>query len=177
MALIAFVLLLGGSFTREFEHETLVLVLTKGLARYKIVLAKAGYMLSLWTLGYWICFAITYGYNAYFWDNGIATGLMPAALYFWVLGLLVTAIVLFFSVLGGGYGVTLVSSGACVLLLYLLTLIPKLSRISPFALSDVSALVVGAEAASAFFPALLLSIGMTLLLIGLTIPILNKKQL
>lgn len=177
MGLIAFALLFGGSFVREFQSETLVLILTKGLARYKIVLAKAVYLLSVWTLGYWLCFAITYAYNAYFWDNGIAKGLFPAALYFWVLGLFVVSLAVFFSVLAESYGAVLLSTGASVLLLYLLGLLPKLSRISPLALSDVSALLVGAETASAFFAALLVSLLSSVLLIGISIPILNRKQL
>lgn len=41
-----------------------MLVLTKGLSRYKVVLAKAMLLLSLWTVGYGICFAITYGLHA-----------------------------------------------------------------------------------------------------------------
>lgn len=177
MALIAFVLLLGGSFTREYENETLILVLTKGLARYKIVFAKTCYLLSVWTLGYWLCFAITYGYNAYFWDNGIALGLFPAVTFYFVFGLFVVSLIVFFSVLERSYGVVLLSCGASVLLFYLLSLIPKLSRLSPLALCDVSTLLVGAESASSFFLALLVSLGLSLLLIGVSIPILNKKQL
>ena len=48
MALIAFVLLYGGTFSKEYESGTLILVLTKGLARYKVVLAKALMMVALW---------------------------------------------------------------------------------------------------------------------------------
>ena len=79
MALIVFVLLYGGSFTKEYGSGTLILLLTKGLARYKVLLAKTTLMLSLWTVGYWTCFGITFGYNAYFWNNGIAVALAPAA--------------------------------------------------------------------------------------------------
>ena len=41
MALIAFVLVYGGIFTKEYESGTLILVLTKGISRYKVLLAKA----------------------------------------------------------------------------------------------------------------------------------------
>ena len=51
MALIAFVLLEGGIFTKEYQSGTLVLSLTKGLARYKVVVAKAIVLILLWTMG------------------------------------------------------------------------------------------------------------------------------
>ena len=60
MALIAFVLIYGGIFTREYEKGTLVLMLTKGLARYKVVLSKAALIIGVWSAGYWMCFAVTY---------------------------------------------------------------------------------------------------------------------
>ncbi len=177
MALIAFVLIFGGILAREYEHQTLVLMLTKGLSRYKIVIAKTVYLLLLWTIGYSLCFALTYAYSAYFWENAIAFGLLPSVFFYFVFGCLVISLVVFFSVLARGYGTVLLLSGASVLVLYLLKLIPSLSRISPLALSDTSALLVGAESASAFLPAVCVSIGMSLLLVGFSIPIFNKKEL
>lgn len=177
MSLITFVLLFGGIFTREYEHQALVLMLTKGLDRCKIVLCKTAYLLLLWTLGYSICVAVTYAYNAFFWDNSIVVGLAPSLLFYFVFGCLVISLVVFFSVIARSYGVVLLLSGGGVLLLYLLSLPPKLSRISPFALTDTSALLVGAESASEFLPAVGLSLALAALLVGLSIPLFNKKQL
>ena len=80
MALIAFVLMESSIFTKEYQTGTLVLFLTKGLERYKVVIAKSVVITVQWTLGYWLCFGITYGYNAYFWDNSVAQNL-PFRLY------------------------------------------------------------------------------------------------
>ena len=41
IALIAFVLIFSDIFTKEYKSGTLLLILTKGLSRYKVVLAKA----------------------------------------------------------------------------------------------------------------------------------------
>ena len=75
IALIVFVFLYSGIFTKEYETNTLILILTKGLSRYKVVFAKFFVMFTMWTIGYLLCFAVTYGYNAFFWDNSIAVGL------------------------------------------------------------------------------------------------------
>ena len=58
ICLIAFVLMQSSIFTNEFSSGTLLLSLTKGLERYKVVLSKAAVLLALWTLGYWLSFGI-----------------------------------------------------------------------------------------------------------------------
>ena len=68
MALIASVLLEGAIFTREYAVGTLVLSLTKGLERYKVVISKWLIMSSVWSVGYALCYGITYVYNDYFWE-------------------------------------------------------------------------------------------------------------
>ena len=83
MALIAFVLMESNIFTREYQTGTLVLSLTKGLKRYKVVVSKTVVLTGLWSFGYWLCFGITYGYNAYFWDNAVAKNLMFSVICWW----------------------------------------------------------------------------------------------
>ena len=121
IALIAFVLIFSDTFTKEYKSGTLLLILTKGLSRYKVVLAKAVLLLSLWTVGYGICFAITYGYNAYFWDNRIMNHLVFSVTIWWLFGVWVICLmVLFSSLLQNNAGVILCVGGT-VLLVYLLT--------------------------------------------------------
>ena len=52
VAIILFLLLFGGSQAAEYQKGTLIPILTKGLDRWKVVLAKAAVILLLWTAGY-----------------------------------------------------------------------------------------------------------------------------
>lgn len=96
IALIAFVLIFSDIFTKEYKSGTLLLVLTKGLSRNKVVLAKTLLLLSLWTFGYGICFAITYGYNAYYWDNSITNNLFFSVFIWWLFGIWVICLIVLF---------------------------------------------------------------------------------
>ena len=97
MALIVFVIVYSSSFTKEYSSGTLILLLTRGLARYKVLMAKTAVILSLWTVGYYLCFGITYAYNAYFWDNSIATGLAASVALWWLFGIFVLCALVFLS--------------------------------------------------------------------------------
>lgn len=176
MVLIAFVLIFSDIFTKEYKSGTLLLVLTKGLSRYKVVLAKTLLLLSFWTFGYWLCFTITYAYNAYFWDNGIADNLFPSVAIWWLFGIWVTClIVLFSSLLQNNTGVILCIGGT-VLLAYLLSIIPKVKVYSPTMLMDTDSLLVGTEGIDAYIKAIVVTIALCIVCVAVSIPVTSKKQ-
>ena len=177
MALIVFVLMQSSIFTREYQTGTLVLSLTKGLPRSTALIAKAVVLTLFWSAGYWLCFGITYGYNAYFWDNAIAQNLLFSALCWWVFSLWILALLVFFSTLSVSSAVVLVGTGGVVFASTLLSMIPKISKYLPTLLSDGNSLIYGTAAAGKYVPALLIATTMCILFFALSIPIFNRKQL
>lgn len=177
MALVAFVLIFSDIFTKEYKSGTLLLVLTKGLMRYKFVLAKTILLLSLWTFGYGICFAITYGYNAYFWDNGIANHLFFTAAIWWLFGVWVLGLIVLFSALLQNQTGVCLCTGGTVLLAYLLSIIPKGKVYSPITLMDANSLLMGAKEIEAYAKAVVVAAFLCILCISVSIPVINKKQL
>ncbi len=176
IALIAFVLIFSDSFTKEYKSGTLLLALTKGLARYKVVLAKTALLFSLWTLGYGLCFAITYGYTAYFWDNGIAKHLFTAAALWWLFGVWVCSLlVLFSSLLQNNTGVALCTGGVAALA-YLLRFIPKAGAYSPARLMSAASMLSGAEGTGAYGKAVLAAAVSVVIFILLGVLNMNKRQ-
>ena len=177
MALIAFVLLYGGIFTKEYESGTLILVLTKGLARSKVVWAKALLLLSVWTGGYWMCFAVTYAYNAYYWDNGIAVGLVPAAVHWWLFGIFTVCLCVLFSVISKNSAGVLLGTGGAAVLSYVLEFFPKLKKSVPTALMQSAGLMVGAQKAGEYTKAVVVTAALCAVCLAASVPIMNKKQL
>lgn len=177
IALIAFVLIFSDIFTKEYKSGTLLLLLTKGLPRYKVVLAKTALLLSLWTFGFWLCFGITYGYNAYFWDNSIAHNLFSAVTVWWLFGVWVIGlIVLFSSLLQNNTGVSLCTGGA-VLLAYILRIIPKSTEYSPAMLIDTGSLLSGSMEIGAYVKAIIITAVFIIVCIAASVAAMNKKQL
>ena len=164
-------------FTNEYQSGTLILALTKGLARFKVVIAKSVVLLTIWTVGYWMCFGITYLYNAYFWDNSIVENLVFAVVCWWILGLWVIALLVLFSVFLDSNGAVLCGTGGVVFALYLVGLFPKLKKYVPTLLMDGNSLIYGVEETERYYVALGIAVAMSLSCSVLSIFIFNKKKI
>ena len=177
LALIVFVFMFSNSFTQEYESQTLVLVLTKGLHRYKVILAKLLNMQIIWTCGYTFCFIITYAYNAYFWDNSIAIELIPAAINWWLFGTFTISLMILFSVLSRKYSGVLLGTGAVLLVSFVVGLIPKAAKYMPTSLMNSAALLIGQETWSEYTATITITAVLSVISIIASIPIFNKKTL
>lgn len=177
MGLIAFVLLQSSIFTKEYQSGTLILSLTKGLKRYWVVVSKTVVLVILWTACYWLCFGITYGYNAYFWDNSVAQNLIFSAVCWWLFGVWVVLLMTLFSTAFNSNSGVLLGTGGVVLASYLLGLLPKISKYLPTRLADGNSLIYGVAEANGYTVSIIITALFGLLCFAVSIPIFNKKQL
>lgn len=177
MALIVFVLLQSSIFTKEYQSGTLVLALTKGLHRHKVVFSKAAVLVLLWTLFYWMHFGITYAYNAYFWDNSIAKNLMFSAVCWWVFGLWAIALMVLFSTIANTNTVVLAGTGVVAVVCYVVGLLPKLSEYMPTFLMDGNSLIYGVKDVGDYKTSLIIAVVTGVLCFGASVPVLNRKKI
>lgn len=162
ISLLVFVLLFGGIMTGEYQKGTLIPVLTRGLSRAQVIGAKTALMMLLWTICYWLCFGITYGYNAFFWDNSIMSHLMFAALCYWLFGLFILAVLMLFSAPASGSSTVLVGTGGVYLLSYVAGMFPAVKEYVPTYLTDTASLFAGVTKPEDYYCA----IGIALLLVA-----------
>ena len=134
IALIIFALMLSGILTTEYQKGTLVNMLTKGLIRWKVVGAKSIASIGLWTVCYWLCYGITYGYNMYFWNNGIASHVAFAAFCVYLLGIWVMLLILLISTLLKSASGVLAVTGVAVIASYVAGMFGKIGEYLPIRL-------------------------------------------
>lgn len=177
IALIVIVFVLGAIYTNEYQKGTLVLIVTKGVSRWKIAVAKYLAMILLWTVGYGILFGITYGYTAYYWDNSIATDLFLAVIFYWIFGCMVISLVQLVSTFAKGTGGVLLGTLGGVVIMYFLTLFANIKDYIPIQLTNGYAIVTGAMKASDCVEALIISLVICVVCFGISIPIFNKRMI
>lgn len=177
MALIVFVLLESNIFTKEYQKGPLVLALTKGLKRHTVLISKTFVMLTLWTAEYFMCYGLTYLLNDILWDNSVAENLMFTALCWWIMGVMVICLSVFFSAVAKTNIAVLAGTGVLVFASYLIGMLPKLDKFMPTLLMSSSSLIYGLEEVSYYIPALIIAISICVASIIFSVPIFNKKHI
>ena len=177
IALIAFVLLQSSIFTKEYGSGTLLLSLTKGLKRCKVVVSKTIVLTLLWTIGYWLCFGITYAYNAYFWDNSVAKNLIFSVICWWLFGMFVISLLVLFSTISNANIGVLLGVGGVVLVSYVIGLLPKANQYLPTLLTDGNSLIYGLVETKTYITAIVITVLASFICFIVSVPVFNKKQL
>lgn len=177
LGLIAFGLLYAGIFTNEYKANTLVLILTKGLSRTKVLFAKLLMMFLIWTLGYFLAFFITYIYNDIYWDNSIVTSLMSPVINLYLFGIFVIVLIVFLSTIFKNQSeVTLLGTGS-IFLCYIISLFKRVNKLMPTSLMNTSNLLVGNESPKDYLITIIITIIVCIILSALSIHLFNKKEI
>lgn len=177
IALILFLLLFSSILTVEYQKGTLINMITKGMARWGIIASKAVVMLVLWTAEYWMCYGITYAYNAYFWDNSIASHVFFPAVCFYLIGIWLISLILLMSVLFQSSSAVVAASGIVFLLIYLLGLFPDIKEYLPAQLLNSSGLLAGMEELSEYLYAVVVTIVLSVMNLVAAVIGFNKRNI
>ncbi|MBR1392357.1 MAG: ABC transporter permease subunit [Ruminococcus sp.] len=173
-ALIVFVILQAGIFTKEYSSGTLLLSLTRGMVRRRVIAAKTLTLVLLWTAGYFFCFGVAYGYTAFYWDVSAVPDLFEAVMLWWIYGLWYISLIVFFSVFISTAVGVIFCVGAVYLFYSLLGMIPRVGKYLPTYLPNAGSLTHG-ESLSFTVP-LAAALSLIVLLLAASIPIFNRKQ-
>lgn len=177
LALIAFALMEGGIFTREYESGTMALTLCRGISRHKVLLSKLSMLLLLWGAGYWLSFLVTYGYTAYYWDLSAVPKLWVSALLYFLFGIFTVSLAVFFSsFMSSGAGVLGVGFGT-VVAMYLVGIIPKVGKYLPTKLIDGSLSLTADTPFSDYIPALVITLSLCAVLCAVSFALFSKRSL
>ncbi|GFI68413.1 hypothetical protein IMSAG249_00230 [Lachnospiraceae bacterium] len=174
----AFIILFGSCLSNEYSKGTLVLMVTKGLSRKAVILAKYTVAAALMTISYWIGYAATYGYTALLWNDNHLSNVAFAAVSLWIVGFLYLSILMIGCVIFRQTFTSILFTGGIVAIISLLGMIEPVAKFNPFILTSKNIDLISGEAVPAEFmiPAVI-SIALSIFGVLLAIRLFNKKQL
>ncbi|MCH1983195.1 ABC transporter permease subunit [Ruminococcus sp. OA3] len=179
MGLFVLVLVFGGSISGELQRGTLIPVLTKGMMRRTVIFSKFTAACLTWTAAYTVCFGVSWLYSAYFWGTEIDMRRLLAAVgMVWLFGILLLSVELLGGILfTGGWG-SLLFTGIFIVLQFLLGIIPAAGDYLPVRLvSDNMEMLQSQAVRDGFGISVLITVLTTLLCLGISVLLFNKKHI
>lgn len=178
LGLIILVVLFSSILTSEITRGSLIVMLTKGLSRKSVILAKFTAVASIWTVSYVCALMTTYMYTAYYWNIEEVSHILFAAFCLWLFGLLLISILLLGNVIVSNSFGPLLFTITVFLLLLILNMFEKWQLFNPLKLTTGNVPLLMNDLAVSDFT---VAIGVTI--IGIVVSLLaaislfNKKPL
>ena len=174
----AFLILFGSCMSGEYAGGTLLLLVTKGLPRPAVVLAKYTVAAVLMTVCFWSAFAAACIYTGYLWPGAGLAHVGLAAFFLWMVGFLYLGILMLGCVAFRQTFTCILFTGGIVALLSLLALAKPLEGINPLVLMSKNVDLIAGEATAAEFAApLAVALVLTAASLGAAVWLFNKKLL
>ncbi len=172
------IILFSSIMSTEYAKGTFVIMLTKGLSRPAVILAKFTVMFCIMTVSLWLCFGITWGYTAYFWQGVTLQNLFIAALFLWIGGILYLAVLTLGSVISKGAFASVVLVLLITTTFSLLGMTPFFESLNPMLLSTKNVEIInGSTSASDMVVPIIISFALSAGCLYASVLLFNKKQL
>ncbi|MCL1906839.1 MAG: ABC transporter permease [Propionibacteriaceae bacterium] len=178
MGMLAMILVFAGLMASELSKGTLIPVLTKGIPRGTVILAKFTVATILWSLGYAVSWIICWGYTIYYWGAQDFTHPWITFCAPWLVGELFLALMILGGTLVSNWGGSLGVVAVVVITGNLVNLLPEVRPYNPITLAaGTLGLLDGSHSVEDFTPAIAICVGAIVLCLILSIVVFKRKQL
>jgi ABC-2 type transport system permease protein len=175
MGTLTLIIVCAGIMANEFSSGTLINLLTKGMSRSTVIMAKLLAACAVWTVSYLLCLATCSAYVWYYWD--LSDMRFIAFFGMWLFGLLVIALLIFGGTLFKSFYGSLSLVGIALIFMTVMNVSTKMKKYNPISLAgETLMLLYGQGQPADFLPAVLISAACVLVLLAASIAVFNRKQ-
>ena len=176
MGIFALVIVFSGMLSSEFSRGTLTIMLSKGLSRSTVILAKLTNAFIIWTASYALAALVAWAYTIYFFPGEAVPNLFLAIFCLWVFGVFLLSLTMLMATLTKRGFACLLALGASAVVMILLNLSPKIAKYNPGSLVDLPIrLTSGTATPSQTIPVLVFALIWIVLLSALSILVFSKS--
>ncbi|MGG0655294.1 hypothetical protein [Rummeliibacillus pycnus] len=178
IGLFVVALLFAGTLIHERIEGTLIILLTKRLRRSTVVLAKTIFAMVIWSIMYWLAFAVTYFYTWYYWKADHVEHLVLAVGNLWLFGLLLISVILLGNVLFKSIYANLLWTAFFVVVWFVVSIFPKAADFNILRLaSDSNNLLQGLVETNEYTWIYTITIGLIVLMVFSAVRVFNKRAI
>ena len=175
---ILMTILFSGMLSREISRGTLINMLTKGLPRNVVIISKFTAATLIFTLSYWLCFAITYIYALVGLSQSGLSNIFLAAMCSYIFGIMLLSSLILGGALTKSFGGTLITAASLTGLLFFFNIFPAFAPFNPaWLISANIGIITGELPAADCLPPILTCLLITAALIISSLLIFKKRQL
>jgi ABC-2 type transport system permease protein len=172
------VVTVSGSISTELSRGTFVNLVTKGLPRYAIVVAKYLMALLQWWVAISLAFVTTWGYTVYYFPDQktphVLAGIVPLLIF----GGCLMAITLFGSTISKGSFTGFLVSVMFFVSMMILNMVEDFHKWNPISLiTDNLTIMQGNEKIGHLMPAMGITLALSVVFVGLAVVVLNRRKL
>ncbi|MDR2543459.1 MAG: alpha/beta fold hydrolase [Treponema sp.] len=158
MGLVVLVIVFSGMLSSELSKGTLTIMLSKGLSRSTVIFSKLTGALLIWTASYAIAFLTAWGYTTFMFPGESVPNLFLAMFCLWGAGVFLLALITLMATKTNKGSACLLLTGAVVIMLAIINVIPKVSKYNPLSLiSSPAQLLYGTTTPRHVYPVLVVA--------------------
>ncbi|MEG0277515.1 MAG: ABC transporter permease subunit [Coprobacillus sp.] len=178
IGMIVIVIVLSSMISGEINKGTLINVLTKGLSRKNVILAKFTCATLTWTICYYVAFLVVYLYNFLFWTDTSVSHFFFSVSCVWVFGIFLISTLMLGGVLfKSSYGSLLLTVGFMIIMMFI-NMLQTIAQYNPLQLMSVNmALLTNTMVPSDLYISLSITAILSVITLISSILIFNKKQI
>jgi ABC-2 type transport system permease protein len=177
IGMLTLIIIFSGLMANEFSRGTLTNLLTKGLRRDTVIMAKVSAATVTWTLAYLVCLGVTFAYTAYYWEINIQNAVLAFG-GLWLFGELLIALLILGGTLFANFYGSLATAGGVIIALSLVGIAPKTAKYNPISLSGgTQGLLLGEQSAGEFAPAIIITAVAVVAVLAASIAVFRKKRI
>ncbi|MCL2137097.1 MAG: ABC transporter permease [Coriobacteriia bacterium] len=178
MGLIVTIVVFSGIMANELSRGTMINMLTKGLSRNAVVLAKYTYMVLLWSLSLAFCALVTQAYTVFLWPSDNVASLFFSIACLCLFGAFLLAVLLFAACCFDGVPACLLTSGSVVVVMLVANIFPNVEKYNPLSLASLNVeLLMGVVKAADLYWSIGITAVLTVMLVVASVLVFRKKQL
>lgn len=178
MGILAILLIFGGTLSGELSRGTLINILAKGLPRRTVVLSKYVAAVILWTIAYTLAFATDYGYTLYLFPGAEVKNLFFSLFCLWLFVCFVISLILLSSTIAPGNFGGLILSGAGLVVMLMISILPGAEKYNPITLASVNILLLnGGKEVSQLIPVVSVTFLLTFSCLLASVLVFEKKKM